>query len=54
MPVYSHSKLGTYENCPRKYKLQYIDRIERPRRARGSKPSWAAGCTKPSRNCTRS
>jgi putative RecB family exonuclease len=28
MPVYSHSKLATYENCPQKYKLQYIDRIE--------------------------
>ena len=30
MPVYSNSKLATYENCPRKYKLQYIDRIELP------------------------
>lgn len=28
MPVYSHSKLATYENCHQKYKLQYIDRIE--------------------------
>jgi putative RecB family exonuclease len=28
MPVYSNSKLATYENCPQKYKLQYIDRIE--------------------------
>ena len=30
MPVYSHSKLATYENCPQKYKLQYIDRVEIP------------------------
>jgi putative RecB family exonuclease len=30
MPVYSHSKLATYENCPQKFKLQYIDRIELP------------------------
>ncbi len=28
MPTYSHSRLETYENCPRQYKLQYIDRIE--------------------------
>ena len=35
MPVYSHSKLGTYENCPRKYKLQYIDRIELPEAGEG-------------------
>ncbi|HNS04918.1 MAG TPA: PD-(D/E)XK nuclease family protein [Candidatus Saccharicenans sp.] len=25
--VYSHSKLETYQNCPRKYKLSYLDRI---------------------------
>lgn len=30
MPVYSHSKLLTYENCPQQYKLRYIDRIELP------------------------
>lgn len=30
MPVYSHSKLATYENCPRQYRLRYIDRIEPP------------------------
>ena len=30
MPVYSDSKLITYENCPRQYKLKYIDRIEPP------------------------
>lgn len=28
MPVYSHSRLATYENCPQQYKLRYIDRIE--------------------------
>lgn len=36
MPVYSHSKLATYENCPQKYKLQYIDRIELPEGEEGS------------------
>lgn len=30
MPVYSNSKLTTYENCPRQYKLRYIDRVELP------------------------
>jgi len=30
MPVYSHSKLSTYEICPRQYKLRYIDRIRPP------------------------
>lgn len=30
MPVYSHSKLSTYETCPQQYKLRYIDRIEPP------------------------
>jgi RecB family exonuclease len=28
MPNYSHSQLSTYETCPHKYKLSYIDRIE--------------------------
>ena len=28
MPLYSHSKLSTYETCPLKYKLQYIERPE--------------------------
>ncbi len=27
MPIYSHSRINTYENCPLQYKLQYIDRI---------------------------
>lgn len=35
MPVYSNSKLATYENCPHKYKLQYIDRIELPEGGEG-------------------
>ncbi len=30
MPTYSNSKLGTYEKCPQKYKLKYIDRIRPP------------------------
>ncbi|MBE0481358.1 MAG: PD-(D/E)XK nuclease family protein [Dehalococcoidia bacterium] len=29
MPVYSHSQLSTYEQCPLKYKLSYRDRIKR-------------------------
>jgi len=28
MTTYSHSKISTYENCPYKYKLQYIDKIK--------------------------
>ena len=35
MPGYSHSKLATYENCPRKYKLQYLDRIALPEAGEG-------------------
>ncbi|MGD0275841.1 MAG: PD-(D/E)XK nuclease family protein [Syntrophales bacterium] len=35
MPSYSHSKLGTYENCPHQYKLKYIDRIEPPEAGEG-------------------
>ena len=27
MAIYSHSKIGTYETCPQKYKFGYIDRI---------------------------
>ncbi|OGP88056.1 MAG: hypothetical protein A2156_01085 [Deltaproteobacteria bacterium RBG_16_48_10] len=30
MPVYSDSKLTTYENCPQQYKLRYIDRLKIP------------------------
>jgi len=29
MPVYSHSQLSAYEQCPLKYKFNYIDRIKR-------------------------
>ncbi|MFH0831717.1 MAG: PD-(D/E)XK nuclease family protein [archaeon] len=28
MPIYSHSRLSTYEQCPLKYKFSYIDKIE--------------------------
>jgi len=35
MPVYSHSKLQSYENCPQKYKFQYIDRVELPEGGEG-------------------
>ncbi|MBM4146991.1 MAG: PD-(D/E)XK nuclease family protein [Nitrospira sp.] len=30
MPVYSNSRLQTYENCPQQFKLKYIDRIKPP------------------------
>ncbi len=29
MPIYSHSQLSTYEECPLKYKLNYRDKIKR-------------------------
>ena len=28
MTVYSHSRLSCYEQCPQKFKLQYIDKLE--------------------------
>ena len=28
MPIYSHSRLSTFEQCPHKYKLHYIDKVE--------------------------
>jgi len=28
MTVYSHSRLSCYEQCPAKFKLQYIDKVE--------------------------
>lgn len=28
MPTYSHSRIETYQNCPRQYKLHYIDKVE--------------------------
>lgn len=27
MPLYSHSKLSTFEKCPKKFKFRYIDKI---------------------------
>lgn len=27
MPIYSHSKLSTFEQCPLKFKLKYIDKL---------------------------
>jgi len=35
MPIYSHSKLSIYENCPQQFKLRYIDRIELPESKEG-------------------
>ncbi len=29
MPIYSHSQLSMYEECPWKYKLRYRDKIKR-------------------------
>jgi len=28
MPIYSHSRISTFEQCPLKYKFQYIDRLK--------------------------
>lgn len=28
MPVYSHTQLSTYEECPLKYKLHYLDKVK--------------------------
>ncbi|HLY63497.1 MAG TPA: PD-(D/E)XK nuclease family protein [Terriglobia bacterium] len=30
MPLYSHSQLETFQNCPLKYKYRYIDKIRKP------------------------
>lgn len=30
MPVYSHSQLSTFEQCPLRYKFKYVDRIPSP------------------------
>jgi RecB family exonuclease len=30
MPLYSHSQLETFENCPIKYKFRYIGKIRKP------------------------
>jgi RecB family exonuclease len=30
VPVYSHSRLGVYETCPRQYRFQYVDKVPVP------------------------
>jgi len=35
VPSYSHSKLSTYENCPRQYSFRYIERIKLPEEPEG-------------------
>ncbi len=35
MPTYSNSRIGTYENCPQQYKLNYIDKIKLPEEEEG-------------------
>ena len=35
MPTYSNNRLTTYENCPQKYKLKYIDHIKPPEEEEG-------------------
>ena len=35
MPVYSHSRLATYEKCPQQFKFRYIDRLKLPEVADG-------------------
>jgi putative RecB family exonuclease len=32
MPVYSHSRLASYESCPLRYRLRYIDQVNVERR----------------------
>jgi putative RecB family exonuclease len=32
MPVFSHSRLSSYENCALQYRLRYVDELEIPRR----------------------
>ena len=32
MPVFSHSRLSSFENCPLQYRLRYVDEIEIDRR----------------------
>ena len=31
MPVYSYSRLGTYQNCPLQYRFRYIDEVDIPK-----------------------
>jgi len=47
MPVYSHSKLARTRIARGSINCSTSTASNCPRRARGSKPSWAAGCTKP-------
>ena len=54
MPVYSHSRLATYETCPQQYKLRYIDRIQPPEGEEGIEAFLAAGCMKPLRSSIKS
>ena len=35
MPTYSNSKIECYENCPRKFRFNYIDKIELPEAPEG-------------------
>ncbi len=35
MPVYSHTQLSTYEDCPLKYKLHYLDKVKTEEAAEG-------------------
>lgn len=28
MPIYSHSRLSCFEQCPQKFKLRYIDKVK--------------------------
>ncbi|MGH9451147.1 MAG: RecB family exonuclease [Terriglobia bacterium] len=30
MPIYSHSQLSMFEQCPQKYKFHYVDRVRKP------------------------
>ncbi len=30
MPIYSYSRINTYDNCPKQYQFRYIDRVKPP------------------------
>jgi len=54
MPIYSHSRLATYENCPQQYKLRYIDKVELPEGAQeGIEAFLGSRVHMCSKNCTR-
>lgn len=31
VPIYSHTQLSTFEQCPHRYKLKYVDKVQKPK-----------------------